>query len=144
MTLVYTARLSYALVCAYVAKHFGGHEGPGLSIDEPLGTITCVDHHSLVLGRRDAARRAECRAWLDRYIAPGALPDVEDIGLRMLTPRELFRAQGFPDSYIIDPSFGGKPLTARAQQRLVGNSVSPPVAAALVRANVVGRKECAA
>ena len=52
-------------------------------------------------------------------------------------PRELFTAQGFSPDYIIDPIHNGKPLTKSAQVRLVGNSVSPPVAAALVRANYI-------
>ena len=55
-------------------------------------------------------------------------------GLRMLQPRELFRAQGFPDSYVIEHA-GGKVLTKTAQVRMCGNSVCPPMAAALVRAN---------
>ena len=60
---------------------------------------------------------------------------IADIGLRMLTPRELFRAQGFDDSYIIDPIFNGKPLTKTSQVRMCGNSVSPYPAAAIIRAN---------
>ena len=61
---------------------------------------------------------------------------IVDIGLRMLSPRELFRAQGFPDEYVIDSAMDGKPLTKTAQVRMCGNSVSPCPAAALVRANV--------
>lgn len=60
---------------------------------------------------------------------------IVDIGMRMLTPRELFNAQGFPHDYVIDPFLNGKPLTKEKQIGLVGNSVCPPVAAALVRAN---------
>lgn len=60
---------------------------------------------------------------------------ITDIGMRMLTPRELFKAQGFPDDYIIDPEVDGKRLTARSQVRMVGNSVCPPLAEALVTAN---------
>jgi len=56
--------------------------------------------------------------------------------MRALTPRELFRAQGFPDSYIIDPIVNGKPLSKTAQVRMVGNSVAPHVAAAIVAANI--------
>lgn len=54
---------------------------------------------------------------------------IVDIGMRMLTPRGLFRAQGFPNSYIIALEFGGKPLTKTAQIRMCGNSVCLPVAA---------------
>jgi DNA (cytosine-5)-methyltransferase 1 len=57
--------------------------------------------------------------------------------MRMLTPRELFRAQGFPDNYIIgDDPAQGLSLTKTSQVRMCGNSVCPPVAAALVRANL--------
>ncbi|WP_304526909.1 DNA cytosine methyltransferase [Halomonas sp. I5-271120] len=58
-----------------------------------------------------------------------------DIGLRMLEPRELYRAQGFPDSYVIDRGHDGRKLTKTAQTRMVGNSVSPLPMAAIVRAN---------
>jgi DNA (cytosine-5)-methyltransferase 1 len=60
------------------------------------------------------------------------------IGMRMLTPRELFRAQGFGDEYQIDPlGPNGKPLTKTAQIRMCGNSVPPPVVEALIRSNVL-------
>jgi DNA (cytosine-5)-methyltransferase 1 len=64
---------------------------------------------------------------------------IADIGMRMLAPRELFRAQGFPDTYRIDVEVGGKPLSKSAQVRMCGNSVCPPVAAALVSANLAER-----
>ncbi|MFZ4768123.1 MAG: DNA cytosine methyltransferase, partial [Roseimicrobium sp.] len=70
---------------------------------------------------------------------------IVDIGMRMLTPRELFRAQGFPESYVIDKAWhidahtgeiNEVPLTKEQQIRMCGNSVCPPVAAAIVKANV--------
>jgi DNA (cytosine-5)-methyltransferase 1 len=61
---------------------------------------------------------------------------IVDIRMRMLTPRELYMAQGFPPEYLIDIDYHGKPLTKTAQVRMVGNSVSPPPAIALVSANV--------
>jgi DNA (cytosine-5)-methyltransferase 1 len=60
---------------------------------------------------------------------------IVDIGMRMLAPRELYRAQGFPDSYRIDIEYKGKPMTKTAQVRMCGNSVCPPLAAAIVAAN---------
>jgi DNA (cytosine-5)-methyltransferase 1 len=60
---------------------------------------------------------------------------IVDIGLRMLQPRELYRAQGFPESYIIDHGHDGRKFSKSAQVRMCGNSVSPPPAAALIRAN---------
>jgi len=50
---------------------------------------------------------------------------IVDITLRMLVPRELYNAQDFPESYIIDRTADGKPLTKTAQVRMAGNSVSP-------------------
>jgi DNA (cytosine-5)-methyltransferase 1 len=64
----------------------------------------------------------------ERYI-------ITDVGMRMLQPAELYRAQGFDERYDISPTWNGKPLTKEAQVRLVGNSVCPPVASALVKAN---------
>ncbi len=58
--------------------------------------------------------------------------------MRMLAPRELYRAQGFPDEYRIDIEYNGKPLTKTAQVRMCGNSVCPPLAAAIIRANLMG------
>lgn len=58
-----------------------------------------------------------------------------DICMRMLAPRELYTAQGFPRSYIIERDADGNPLTKTAQVRMCGNSVPPPMVAALVRAN---------
>lgn len=60
---------------------------------------------------------------------------IADIGMRMLQPRELYRAQGFPDSYVIDRGADGRPLSKAAQVRMCGNSVCPPMSRALVAAN---------
>ena len=70
---------------------------------------------------------------------------IVEIGMRMLTPRELFRAQGFGDEYVIDRAWVKDPktgeivtvqLTKEQQIRMCGNSVCPQVMAAIVRANV--------
>ncbi len=66
----------------------------------------------------------------------GRVYAIADIRLRMLTARELYRAQGFPEGYIIDRTADGKPLPKDAQVRMCGNSVCPPIAKALVEANV--------
>ena len=151
----------HALVSAFLAKHNGGHEATGSQLDMPIHTITAKDHHSLVTVALGADRRAEVRAFLTQYngtslgqsaqlplgtvtthdrfglvTVQGVDYEITDIGLRMLSARELFRAQGFPDSYVIDPLVNGERLTKTAQIRCCGNSVSPPVAAAIVGANV--------
>jgi DNA (cytosine-5)-methyltransferase 1 len=66
----------------------------------------------------------------------GAQYVVADLGMRMLVPRELFRAMGFPDSYVIDPiGPNGKTLSKTAQIRACGNSVPPQPVEALIAAN---------
>ena len=65
----------------------------------------------------------------------GQAYQIADIGLRMLTPRELYRAQGFPESYVIERGAAGEPITKTAQVRMCGNSVCPPLARAIVAAN---------
>lgn len=105
--------VKHGLCRAFVAKHYGGHESPGADLRVPLSTITTIDHHALVTAHGEP---------------------IVDVGMRALTPRELFRAQGFPDSYKIDM------LTKTAQVRAVGNSVVPQVAAAIVRAAMVERR----
>ena len=106
-----------ALVAAFMQKYYGtgGQDAPA---DEPMHTATAKARHGLVTVTIDG----------ESYV-------IVDIGMRMLTPRELYRAQGFRDSYIIDPPFNGKPLTKTAQIRMCGNSVCPPMATALVLAN---------
>lgn len=225
-----------ALVTAFLAKHYGGHETPGWPLEKPISTVTAQDHHGLVAAHITKFRTgstgsdmaepmhtitagpkenpagaphamgmiaahlsklrgtstaqaadeplhtvssqgthfAEVRAFLIKYYGSDQDPRLEepmhtattkdrfglvtvngeeyaiaDIGLRMLAPAELFRAQGFPGSYIIDRGMfelliDGKPtgrreirpLTKSAQVRMCGNSVCPPLAEALVRANV--------
>lgn len=66
----------------------------------------------------------------------GGLYFMADIGLRMLTPRELYRANGFPDDYIIDRDYTGKEYGKAKQVARCGNAVPPPFATALVRANL--------
>lgn len=65
----------------------------------------------------------------------GVVYVIVDIGMRMLTPRELARAQDFPDSYILDPIYNGKPLSETEQRHKIGNSVCEKPAAAFVEAN---------
>ena len=94
--------------------YYGTDQDPALR--EPLHTVTTKDRFGLVL-------------------VHGEPYAIVDIGLRMLTPRELYRAQGFPEGYRIDRGAAGEPITKTAQVRMCGNSVCPPLARALVAAN---------
>jgi DNA (cytosine-5)-methyltransferase 1 len=135
----------HALVAAFLAKHYGGVVGTDLRV--PLGTVTSVDHHSLVqafllkyYGTEQDPHLGEPLHTIttkDRFglvTVHGERYRISDIGLRMLQPRELYRAQGFPESYQIDSDVTGRPFSKSAQVRMCGNSVCPPVAAAIVGA----------
>lgn len=61
---------------------------------------------------------------------------ISDIGMRMLEPRELYNAQGFPKDYIIDHDYKGNKYSRTKQVARCGNAVPPPFAEALVRANL--------
>jgi DNA (cytosine-5)-methyltransferase 1 len=173
--------IKHALVSAFLAKHYGGHEGPGSTPARPLDTVTVRDHHALVASNLVKLRGechgadvaapaptvtaggthlAEVRAFLLKYYRAEGDPRLElplhtittkhrfglvtvhgidyaivDIGMRMLVPRELFRAQSFPDTYRIDVGPDGKALSKTAQVRMCGNSVPPVMARVLVAAN---------
>lgn len=105
----------FSMVSAFLARYNG--TGHAESLQLPLGTVTTRDRFALVTVTIDG----------EEYV-------VVDIRMRMLSPRELFRAQGFGDSYDITPQYNGKQLTKTAQIRMCGNSVAPPVAAAVIRA----------
>lgn len=104
-------------VRAFLTKYYG--TAIGQSCAEPLHTAT-----------------EKARLGLVTVTIGGADYVIADIGMRMLSPRELFNAQGFPRDYRIDAEVDGKPITKTAQYRLCGNSVCPDVAEALVRANL--------
>jgi len=111
-----------------IIDNFAGGGGASTGIEMALGRSPDIAiNHSADARARMAAVTVEISG--EPYV-------IADIGMRMLSPRELFRAQGFPDSYVIDPVFEGKRLTKTAQIRMCGNSVCPDMAAALVRANV--------
>jgi DNA (cytosine-5)-methyltransferase 1 len=129
----------HAEVRAFLVKYYGTDQDPRL--EEPLHTVTTKDRYGLVT-------------------IEGVDYQIVDIGLRMLEPAELYRAQGFPASYVIreipDPKLLFKdghqadgdplalprvPLTKSAQVRMCGNSVCPPMARALIQANFMHERE---
>lgn len=109
----------YGEVRAFMIKYYG--QGVGQFCSEPTDTVTSKDRFGLVT-----------------VMIQGEPYVIADIGMRMLTPRELFRAQGFDESYQIDIEIDGRRISKSDQVRLCGNSVCPPIAEALVRANLVG------
>ena len=105
----------HAEVQTFIVKYFS--TGTAKPLDEPLDTITTKDRFALVTIHGE------------EYI-------ITDIKMRMLQPRELFNAQGFPSDYIIDKDCNGRSYPKTKQVARCGNAVTPPVAAALVKANL--------
>ncbi|ENX06536.1 DNA cytosine methyltransferase [Acinetobacter courvalinii] len=103
-------------VAAFFVNFYGN--GDARDITAPLDTITTKDRLALVT------------VWIK-----GEPWVIVDICIRMLKPRELYRGQGFPDSYIIEYGNDGKLLTKTDQVHMCGNSVSPLPMAAIARAN---------
>lgn len=207
----------FGLVAANLVKHYGGnYQGSGVGMDEPMHSVTTVDHHAVVAahlmvnntghpggelgqpthtmttGNHHAAvtshlvkLRGTCRdgqrtdepmptitaggthvgevktmlavdgydeqraqlalEFLREYCGPdstglvtldGVVYRIVDIGMRMLQPDELYRAQGFPEWYIIDRDYRGVKYAKDKQVARCGNAVPPPFAEALVRANL--------
>jgi len=106
----------FAEVSAFLVKYYGNGEN-AVSCGDPAPTITAKDRLGLVTVHGQDYR-------------------IVDIGLRMLTPRELFDAQGFPPDYIIDVDADGKVYPKSEQVARCGNAVCPPIPTALVRANL--------
>lgn len=115
-------------VRAFLLKYYG-NEKEGVSLNDPLHTVTTNDRFGLVT-------------------VEGIDYQIVDIGMRMLQPHELYAAQGFPSWYIIDRDYTGTKYAKDKQVARCGNAVPPPFAEALVRANLpemcVERKEVAA
>jgi DNA (cytosine-5)-methyltransferase 1 len=176
-----TSKNGFALVSAFLAKHFGGMVGVG--IDTPFPTITQIPTQNQIVTAMLTKFRGTCKdgqaidqpapsvaaqgnheglvtAFLTTYYGQGIGQPVDepmrtvttkdrftlvmiqgtpyaivDIGMRMLTPRELARCQGFPESYDLH-GVDGK-LTKTDQVAKIGNSVCPVMGKVLVEANYV-------
>ena len=103
-------------VRAFLVKYYG-NEKSGIDITDPMHTVTTKDRLGIVTVNSN------------QYI-------IADIGMRMLQPRELFTAQGFPEDYIIDVGANEKKSTKTEQVARCGNAVPPQFSEALVRANL--------
>lgn len=143
-----------ALALAHVVEFKG--QDIGQDLHRPLRTITasagefavCRTVLAKVDGNRDLGHWPEIRELLNKYCSYSLQADeiilliihgiayfIADILLRMLTPRELYNAMGFPADYIIDRDYLGKPYPKSKQVARCGNAVCPPMAEAMVRAN---------
>lgn len=144
-----------AVVAAHVVKFKGDNLGHGA--DEPMQTVTtsagefavCKVYLAKMHGGDELGYWPLIRDLLNEFCGytlaedevllleiGGALYYIADIGLRMLSPRELYNAMGFPPDYIIDRDYEGHEYKKSAQVARCGNAVCPPVASALVRANL--------
>lgn len=137
----------YGLVAATIIQ-FNNH-CDGVDIQKPLPTITAQSNHFAEVrailikyysgdGCQPVDRPLDTITTRDRFglvTVHGVDYQIVDIGLRMLTPRELYNAQGFPPDYEIEVDCYGNAYPKKEQVARCGNSVPPPFATALVRAN---------
>lgn len=141
-------------VATYLTKYYG--QGIGQNVKEPLDTITSKDRFGVVTVKIEKINSinylgywGQIRDLLNKYCDYEITKDeilllrfdgnyyfVSDIGLRMLEPHELFAGQGFPKNYIIDRDYKGNIYPKKEQVARCGNAVCPPIAEALVRANL--------
>ena len=150
-----TAKDREGLTIAHMVKMKGTNLGSSMS--EPVQTITAGGGHFGVVNttvvkaepNADLKHWPEIRELLNTYCGDQLGPEdvilfridgvsyfMADIGLRMLTPRELYSANGFPPDYIIDRDYKGNSYGKSKQVARCGNAVPPPFATALVRANL--------
>lgn len=144
-----------ALSVAHLIKMKGDNLGGSAS--SPVQTITAGGgHHGVVITRVervsvgvDLHHWPKIRALLNEhcgytladdevilFLIGGVWYFMADIGLRMLTPWELYLANGFPPDYIIEWDYLGNRYGKTKQVARCGNAVPPPFATALVRANL--------
>lgn len=148
-----------AVTAAHIVEFKG--QDIGQSADKPLRTITAsagefADCRAVLVKAEggDLGHWPEIRALLNRYcgyqleddevillVIRGIAYYIADITLRMLIPRELYNAMGFPTDYIIHRDYLGNAYGKTKQVARCGNAVCPPLAEAMVRANL---PECAA
>lgn len=145
----------YGLTCANLVEYYGN--GNPLNPNDTLNTITaqgleyaeCRTMLAKAEPGRDLGRWPEVRKLLNEFcgyslrddevlllIIRGVAYYICDITLRMLTPRELYNAMGFPEDYIIDRDYLGNEYPKAKQVARCGNAVCPPLAEAMVRANL--------
>lgn len=150
-----TAKDREGLVMAHVAEFKG--QDKGQSLYNPLRTITTSAGEFGVVKTRiekytpgkPLGYWPQVRELLNMHCGYSIADDevvlfciggvwfyISDIGLRMLAPKELYAAQGFPTDYVIDRDYTGKPYPKTEQVARCGNAVCPPMAEAVVKANL--------
>ncbi len=149
-----TTEIREGVTLAHLAEFKGMDIGQRVNV--PLRTVMTKDIFGAVYTRLEKiANNVDLKYWpqvremlnvyCDYWIADdeililtinGVDYFISDIGLRMLTPKELYAAQGFPKDYKIEKDYTGRPYPKSHQVARCGNAVCPPMAKALVTANL--------
>lgn len=150
-----TAHDREGVTAVHIVKYKG--QNIGQSVRDPLQTVTaqgqeyalCATTVARYSPEENLHHWPEIRALLNKYCGyhladeevlliwmRGGWWYISDIGMRMLTPRELYAAMGFPEDYIIEKDYTGKEYKKSAQVARCGNAVCPPMARAVVAANM--------
>ena len=149
-----TTMIREGITLSHLAEFKG--QDKGQRADVPLRTITATECLGVVTTRVIKYEKGvnlghweKIRALLNQYcgyrleddeilllILWGVPYFIYDIGLRMLIPRELYSSQGFPEDYVIDRDYLGNEYKKTKQVARCGNAVCPPMAYAVVKANM--------
>ena len=149
-----TTEIREGVTLAHITKYKGTNLGQ--DVKNPLQTVTAHEEFGIVKTRLEkVAENADFKHWdevrklLNEYCGYNIADNeililtiggvdyfISDIGLRMLTPKELYAAQGFPEDYVIEKDYTGKAYPKTQQVARCGNAVCPPMATALVKANM--------
>lgn len=144
----------YALTAAHLTEYYGNAQP--VDLRKPMRTATSHDrealtavHVALYRPGAEVGHWPQVRALLNRWCGYELAEDeiilleidrrlwyIADIALRMLAPKELYAAMGFPPDYIIDRDYTGRAYPKTQQVARCGNAVCPQMAAAVVRANL--------
>lgn len=149
-----TTEIREGVTLAHITKYRGTNLGQDANC--PLQTITTHEGFGIAYTRLEKINNCNnlknwphFRKLLNTYCGYSMANDeililsiagvdyfISDIGLRMLTPKELYAAQGFPEDYIIERDYLGNEYKKTHQVARCGNAVCPPMATALVKANM--------
>lgn len=150
-----TTEIREGVTLGYLSEYYG-NAADGIDVTEPMRTIMSKSHEGITLVRCEKiSNNIDLKYWpqirelLNQYCGYSLSSNeililtiggidyfISDIGLRMLIPKELYAAQGFPKDYIIEKDYTGKAYPKTHQVARCGNAVCPPMATALVKANM--------
>lgn len=147
-----TTKERFSCIVPFMTHFYsGGGSAEASAVSEPMRTVTANNKIAVAtvkLSGQSVGRWDKVRDMINRYTDYEIADDeiivfeiggerfyIQDIGMRFLTVKELYAAQGFPGDYKYEFDVNGKPYSKKEAVARCGNSVCPVMAQVLVRAN---------